>query len=92
MMWYFLVSDAFTFGALLIVYATLRVSAGWTEGWSQANDVFKAFPGVDFLNGTPLAFVTLMTFLGHYWRHCIFSLSGFRMVCLNCTRRYDDGL
>jgi len=26
MMWYFLVSDAFTFGALLIVYATLRVT------------------------------------------------------------------
>jgi len=63
MMWYFLVSDAFTFGALLIVYATLRVSAGWSDGWSQANDVFKAFPGFELLNGTPLAFVTLMTFI-----------------------------
>lgn len=63
MMWYFLLSDAFTFGALLITYATLRVSAGWTEGWSQANDVFKAFPGIELFNGIPLAFVTLMTFI-----------------------------
>ena len=63
MMWYFLLSDAFTFGALLITYATLRVSAGWNDGWSQANDVFKAFPGIELFNGIPLAFVTLMTFI-----------------------------
>ncbi len=69
MMWYFLLSDAFTFGALLITYATLRVTNGWTDGWSNANDVFKAFPGVEGLpligglHGTPLAFVTLMTFI-----------------------------
>jgi len=69
MMWYFLLSDAFTFGALLITYATLRITAGWREGWSSANDVFKTFPGVDgipileALNGVPLAFVTLMTFI-----------------------------
>jgi len=69
MMWYFLLSDAFTFGALLITYATLRISAGWTDGWTNANDAFKAFPGVEgvpileSLNGTPLAFVTLMTFI-----------------------------
>jgi len=63
MMWYFLLSDAFTFGALLITYATLRISAGWNDGWTNANDAFQAFPGVEMLNGVPLAFVTLMTFI-----------------------------
>lgn len=63
MMWYFLLSDAFTFGALLITYATLRITNGWTDGWSDANDVFQAFPEIGFLNGVPLAFVTLMTFI-----------------------------
>ena len=41
MMWYFLMSDAFTFGAFLISYATLRFSL---NDWVDANHVFNAFP------------------------------------------------
>jgi len=59
MMWYFLMSDAFTFGAFIISYATLRFSM---NSWVDANQVFNAFPG---LHGAdlPLAFVSLMTFI-----------------------------
>jgi cytochrome c oxidase subunit III len=59
MMWYFLMSDAFTFGAFLISYATLRFSM---NAWVDANQVFNSFP---FLHGfdLPLAFVSLMTFI-----------------------------
>jgi cytochrome c oxidase subunit III len=59
MMWYFLMSDAFTFGAFLISYGTVRVSS---NGWPNPNHVFNAFP---FMGGTnlPLAFVSLMTFI-----------------------------
>ncbi|WP_431212600.1 hypothetical protein ACQ86N_44085 [Puia sp. P3] len=41
MMWYFLMSDAFTFGAFLISYGTIRFSS---NGWPDPNEVFKAFP------------------------------------------------
>src|SRR5476649_1305341 len=41
MMWYFLMSDAFTFGAFLISYGTIRFS---TNGWPNPNEVFKSFP------------------------------------------------
>ena len=51
MMWYFLMSDAFTFGAFLISYGTVRFS---TNGWPDPNLVFKSFPfapeGVKFLS------------------------------------------
>ncbi|MBP6430466.1 MAG: cytochrome c oxidase subunit 3 [Ferruginibacter sp.] len=59
MMWYFLMSDAFTFGAFIISYATLRFSM---NSWVDANQVFNAFPG---FHGSdwPLAFVSLMTFI-----------------------------
>ncbi len=59
MMWYFLVSDAFTFSALLISYGTLRFSS---PEWADPNKVFNAFP---FLEGwdVPLGFVSLMTFI-----------------------------
>lgn len=63
MMWYFLLSDAFTFGALLITYATLRMTNGWSDGWSDPNMVFTGFPGVPHEIKMPLAFVTLMTFI-----------------------------
>ena len=59
MMWYFLMSDAFTFGAFLISYATLRFSL---NDWVNANQVFNAFPFCGHQN-LPLAFVSLMTFI-----------------------------
>jgi cytochrome c oxidase subunit III len=59
MMWYFLMSDAFTFGAFLISYGTIRFSQNF---WPDPNKVFNAFPGTGHLN-LPLAFVSLMTFI-----------------------------
>jgi cytochrome c oxidase subunit III len=59
MMWYFLMSDAFTFGAFIISYATLRFSM---NSWVDANQVFNAFPGLHGVD-LPLAFVSLMTFI-----------------------------
>jgi len=59
MMWYFLMSDAFTFGALLISYGTIRFSS---NSWPDANHVFNAFPLAGHAN-LPLAFVSLMTFI-----------------------------
>jgi cytochrome c oxidase subunit III len=43
MMWYFLMSDAFTFGAFLISYGTIRFSQNF---WPDPNVVFNAFPGI----------------------------------------------
>jgi len=59
MMWYFILSDAFTFAAFLITYAALRMSA---EVWPDPHAVFNAFP---LLHGVklPLGFVTVMTFI-----------------------------
>lgn len=59
MMWYFILSDAFTFAAFLITYAALRMS---TEVWPDPNAVFNSFP---FVHGVkiPLGFVTVMTFI-----------------------------
>lgn len=59
MMWYFLMSDAFTFGAFLIAYGTVRMSS---NGWPDPNAVFNSFPGAGHAN-LPLAFVSLMTFI-----------------------------
>ena len=59
MMWYFLMSDAFTFGAFLISYGTIRFSQNF---WPNPNVVFNAFPGAGHAN-LPLAFVSLMTFI-----------------------------
>src|SRR5919107_5765955 len=59
MMWYFLMSDAFTFGAFLISYGTVRFSS---NSWPDPNHVFNAFPGAGHAN-LPLAFVSLMTFI-----------------------------
>lgn len=59
MMWYFLLSDAFTFSALLITYGTIRFSS---PTWADPNKVFNSFP---FLEGweIPLGFVSVMTFI-----------------------------
>ena len=59
MMWYFLMSDAFTFGAFLISYGTIRFSV---NNWADPNHVFNAFPLAGHAN-LPLAFVSLMTFI-----------------------------
>jgi cytochrome c oxidase subunit III len=59
MMWYFLMSDAFTFGAFLISYGTIRFSQNY---WPNPNVVFNAFPGAGHAN-LPLAFVSVMTFI-----------------------------
>ncbi|GAA4098356.1 cytochrome c oxidase subunit 3 [Mucilaginibacter panaciglaebae] len=58
MMWFFLLSDAFTFSSLLISYGALRFSA---STWPAADEVFKVFPGVS--ENAPLVFVGLMTFI-----------------------------
>lgn len=59
MMWYFLMSDAFTFGAFLISYGSIRFSQNF---WADPNVVFNAFPGAGHMN-LPLAFVSVMTFI-----------------------------
>ena len=58
MMWYFLLSDSFTFGAFLISYGAIRFSQNY---WVDHNAVFNSFPG--FEANLPLAFVSLMTFI-----------------------------
>jgi cytochrome c oxidase subunit 3 len=59
MMWYFLMSDAFTFGAFLISYGTIRFSQNF---WPDPNHVFNSLPFLGHAN-LPLAFVSLMTFI-----------------------------
>jgi len=59
MMWYFLMSDAFTFGAFLISYGTIRFAS---NSWPDPNQVFRSVPFYGEMN-VPLAFVSLMTFI-----------------------------
>ena len=59
MMWFFLMSDAFTFGAFLISYGTTRFAQNF---WPDPAVVFNAFPGFGHAN-LPLAFVSVMTFV-----------------------------
>ncbi len=59
MMWYFLVSDALTFGGLLVAYGFVRHGA--EVPWPIGEQVFEALP---LLEGHyPLAYVALMTFI-----------------------------
>lgn len=73
MMWIFLLSDTFTFSALLISYGLIRYSHQAYDGasadfafshayWPIPEKVFEAVP---FLHGTsaPLVFVGIMTFI-----------------------------
>src|SRR5688572_24488550 len=73
MMWFFLLSDAFTFSALLITYGLVRSSHPSYDGaveefvfsqayWPIPEKVFEAVP---FFTGweAPLVFVGLMTFI-----------------------------
>ena len=59
MMWYFLLSDAFTFAGFLIAYGAIRFSM---PAWPVPDFVFQKFPfaGDRVL---PLIFVTFMTFV-----------------------------
>ena len=59
MMWYFLMSDAFTFGAFLISYGSIRFA---TNAWPDPNVVFSSFPFMGHAQ-LPLVFVSLMTFI-----------------------------
>jgi len=73
MMWFFLLSDAFTFSALLITYGLIRFShpaySGAVENFSFSQDYWpipeKVFEAVPFLHGVsmPLVFVGIMTFI-----------------------------
>ena len=58
MMWFFLMSDSFTFGAFLISYGSIRFSL---NEWVDHNYVFNRFPLTEA--NLPLAFVSLMTFI-----------------------------
>ncbi|MFY0686144.1 MAG: cytochrome c oxidase subunit 3 [Cyclobacteriaceae bacterium] len=73
MMWFFLLSDAFTFSGLLIAYGLIRFSHPAYDGaiedfifsqsyWPVPEKVFEAVP---FLHGIhlPLVFVGIMTFI-----------------------------
>jgi cytochrome c oxidase subunit 3 len=59
MMWFFLLSDAFTFSSLLISYGSLRFSMA---AWPGADKVFQSVPGL-VEHGAPLVFVGIMTFI-----------------------------
>ncbi len=73
MMWFFLLSDAFTFSGLLIAYGLLRYSHPAFEGniadFIPSQEYWpipeKVFDGVPFLHGVsiPLMFVGIMTFI-----------------------------
>jgi cytochrome c oxidase subunit III len=59
MMWFFLVSDALTFGGLLIAYGVIRHAS--PEAWPVGEQVFEALP---FLHDQyPLIYVAFMTFI-----------------------------
>jgi len=78
MMWFFLLSDAFTFGALLISYGTTRF---FSAAWPDANHVFSTFPFMGEAN-LPLLFVSLMTF--------ILIMSSVTMVLAVHAGHYND--
>lgn len=60
MMWYFLVSDAFSFAGFLIAYGALRFSM---PTWPEPDFVFASFPFLKEGTHWPLVFVTFMTFV-----------------------------
>ena len=67
MMWYFLVSDAFTFAGFLIAYGALRFSM---PTWPVPDFVFQTLPfglhevfDITGEGGAPLIFVTIMSFV-----------------------------
>jgi cytochrome c oxidase subunit 3 len=79
MMWFFLLSDALTFGALLISYGTTRF---FNAIWPDPNLVFHAFPFAGADADWPLMFVSLMTF--------ILIMSSVTMVLAVHAGHYND--
>ena len=73
MMWFFLISDTFTFSALLVSYGLVRFSfpsyTGTNEAFVSSTDYWpipeKIFDALPFLHGleAPLIFVGIMTFI-----------------------------
>ena len=59
MMWFFLVSDALTFGGLLVAYGFTRHNYGGS--WPIGEETFNSLPFLG--HGYPLIYVALMTFL-----------------------------
>jgi cytochrome c oxidase subunit 3 len=59
MMWFFLLSDAFTFSSLLIYYGAQRFTK---FTWPSPDIVFQSIPGIRD-EGAPLVFVGIMTFI-----------------------------
>ncbi len=59
MMWFFLVSDALTFGGLLIAYGFTRFNA--QAAWPIGEETFNSLPFLG--HGYPLIYVALMTFI-----------------------------
>ena len=78
MMWFFLISDAFTFGALLISLGAKRY---FSAVWPDPNLVFSTTPFTGDGN-FPLVFVSIMTF--------ILILSSVTMVLAVHSGRYMD--
>jgi cytochrome c oxidase subunit 3 len=58
-MWFFLISDALTFGGLLSAYGFIRHK--YSDVWPKAENVFTHFPFIE--EHIPLAYVGLMTFI-----------------------------
>lgn len=63
MMWFFLMSDAFTFGTFLVMVGAIRFNS--SVDWADPEMVFTHFPLLHewFHIDAPLAFVGLMTFI-----------------------------
>lgn len=59
MMWFFLLSDAFTFSSLLVYYGAQRFTK---FTWPDPDHVFQSIPGFAD-SGYPLVFVGIMTFI-----------------------------
>ena len=59
MIWFFLVSDAFTFTGFLLFYASQRVAH---VTWPDADKIFQSIPMIAD-EGHPLVFVGIMTFI-----------------------------
>ncbi|MCI5058954.1 MAG: cytochrome c oxidase subunit 3 [Flavobacteriales bacterium] len=60
MMWFFLISDALTFGGLLTMLGAFKVK--YMDIWPVSEEVFHAFPYMGHTH-LPLMYVALMTFI-----------------------------
>lgn len=77
MMWIFLLSDTFIFGAFLTGYMTVRAST--TVPWPNPSEVFALHIGA---TSVPLLLIAIMTFV-------LISSSGTMAMAVNCAYRRD---